>query len=197
MQKEFDWKKFKNEKIAVHCKTEEEAKDFCRKMHERGMRWRDGECHLNTFWDDYKEKTCYTSCGGYTSYNFYEKNNYTILEWSDYMRKEFAKSDLEDGMIVEYRNGKRRLLINNMLIGKDGFYHLNNYSKELKEISLNSKERDIVKVFKVDSTSTLEYIFDDESLELIWERNKTKRMTIEEMRKKLEEFTGEKIEIKL
>ena len=44
MQKEFDWDKFKNEsnKIVVHCRTEEEAKDFCRKMHEQGMRWRDG-----------------------------------------------------------------------------------------------------------------------------------------------------------
>lgn len=37
MQK-FDWGKFRNEKIAVHCKTEEEAKDFCQKMHEQGVK---------------------------------------------------------------------------------------------------------------------------------------------------------------
>lgn len=37
-----NWDEFKNaeKKIAVHCKTEEEAKDFCRKMHEHGMKWR-------------------------------------------------------------------------------------------------------------------------------------------------------------
>ena len=39
--KEFNWSEFKdtNNIIAVHCKTEEEAKDFCKQMHEHGMRW--------------------------------------------------------------------------------------------------------------------------------------------------------------
>lgn len=38
-------------------------------------------------------------------------------------------------------------------------------------------------------------IFDKNNLELIWERTETKSMTTEEMRKKLEELTGEKIEV--
>lgn len=33
------------------------------------------------------------------------------------------------------------------------------------------------------------------NLELIWERTETKKMTIEEMRQKLEELTGEEIEV--
>lgn len=39
--KEFNWEEFKdkNNKIAVHCKTEEEAKDFCNQMYEHGMKW--------------------------------------------------------------------------------------------------------------------------------------------------------------
>ena len=41
----FNWDEFKDadNKIAVHCKTEEEAKDFCKRMYEHGMKWRDGE----------------------------------------------------------------------------------------------------------------------------------------------------------
>ena len=40
--KKFNWDEFKNKdnKIAMHCKTEEEAKDFCKQMHEHGMKWR-------------------------------------------------------------------------------------------------------------------------------------------------------------
>lgn len=30
----------------VHCKTEEEAKDFCKQMHEHGMKWCNGESYL-------------------------------------------------------------------------------------------------------------------------------------------------------
>lgn len=44
----FNWDEFKNEenKIAVHCKTEIEAENFCRKMHKHGMRWCDYESFL-------------------------------------------------------------------------------------------------------------------------------------------------------
>ena len=36
---------------------------------------------------------------------------------------------------------------------------------------------------------------DEENLELIWERKEPKKMTVEEMRQKLEELTGEEIEV--
>ena len=35
----------------------------------------------------------------------------------------------------------------------------------------------------------------DVNLELIWERKEPKKMTVEEMRQKLEELTGEEIEV--
>lgn len=194
--KEFNWEEFKdkNNKIAVHCKTEEEAKDFCNQMYEHGMKWKDSDSYLGiTYWDRYRDKTCYNNHGGYNSYGYYEKEKYKILEWSDYMKKEFTKSDLKDGMVVAYANGERRLVLNNFLIGKDGYFDLSNYSENLKDI--NSSDRDIVRVFKIKIVTTLDYIFRTENLELIWERTETKRMTAEEMRQKLEELTGEKIEV--
>ena len=45
---EFNWEEFKaSDKIAVHCKTEEEAIDFCNQMHEHGMEWNNGESYLD------------------------------------------------------------------------------------------------------------------------------------------------------
>ena len=94
--KKFNWEEFKdvNNRIAVHCKTHEEAKDFCKQMHKQGMtgagEW---DYSSNTFWDYYRNNTCYGNHGTYgTTYHFNE-HSYTILEWSDYMKKEFTNYD--------------------------------------------------------------------------------------------------------
>lgn len=110
------------------------------------------------------------------------------------MKEEFTKADLKDGMIVEYRDGRRMLVVNNFLIGKgkEGYYNLNYYSENMK--NKDSSDRDIMRAFKIDTNTVLDYIFSTESLELIWERKEVKKMTVKEMQRKLEELTGEKIE---
>lgn len=192
--KKFDWGKFKTENIAVHCKTEEEAKDFCKKMHEQGMKWNgDGNSFLEeTKYRTFQEKTCYSGTGCFCPYDYYKKNKYTILEWSDYMQKEFTKADLEDGMVVEHRDGDRAIILDGRAIGT-GFLELNCLTDDLM-YDLDS-ENDIVKVFKSKKCDNKRNLFNDKNLELIWERTETKHMTAEEMRQKLEELTGEKIEI--
>lgn len=193
--KQFNWEEFLDNKIAVHCKTEEEAKDFCKQMHEHGLKWgKSKKSYIEkTNWHVLKEKTCYTNYGSYSEKDYYIENDFEILEWSDYMKKEFTKADLKDGMVVAYANGQRRLVLNNFLIGKDGYFDLSNYSEKMKD--KNSSDRDIVRVFKINIVTTLDRIFHTENLELIWERTKTKHMTPEEMRQKLEELTEEKIEV--
>lgn len=197
--KKFNWEefKYKNNKIAVHCKTEEEAKDFCNQMHEHGMKWGDGDSYLeNINYNKYLGKTCYSNSCLYGGYDFYEQIGYTILEWSDYMKvgnKEFTKADLKDGMVVEYKNGKRRLVIANMLIGEDGFLTLDSFRENLENIKF--MDHTIVKIFKIKEAMTFNYILDDDNLKLIWEHIEVKHMTVDEMREKLEELTGEKIEI--
>ncbi len=92
---EFDWELFKDKsnKIAVHCKTEEEAKDFCRQMHEHGMEWLSGNSYLEyTNFDVYKEETCYGGRGKYYNRKWYENRKYKILEYADYFTKEKQKS---------------------------------------------------------------------------------------------------------
>lgn len=197
--KKFNWDEFKNKdnKIAVNCKTEEEAKDFCRQMHEHGMKWCTGKSYMEkTNYEECKGETCYYGKGEYSSRDFAEKYNYKILEWSDYMQKEFTKADLRDGMVVEYRSKSygRRLVIGDMLIGAEGSNRLIYYNEDLIDAT-GDKDFDIMRIYKIQHVSRFNEILLYSNLELIWERKESKKMTVEEMRQKLEELTGEEIEV--
>lgn len=196
--KKFNWDEFKDadNKIAVHCKTEEEAVDFCKQMHEQGMKWRGEYSYLDyTNYYIYAESTCYTAEGKYCHENYYKKRGYTILEWSDYMQKEFTKADLEDGMVVGQRDGNMYLVLAGKAVRKGGCNYIDGYTDDLKWEGYTGG--DIVKVYRItpESLGCIEDVFIKNNLELIWERTETKKMTIEEMRQKLEELTGEEIEV--
>ena len=92
----FNWEEFiSNDKIAVHCATEEQAKDFCRQMHEHGFEWADGQSYsTKTCWDINKYNICYTGRGTYSNLEYFENNNYTILEWSDYQKENSMNLEL-------------------------------------------------------------------------------------------------------
>lgn len=193
--RKFNWDEFKEVKFAVHCKTEEEAKDFCRQMYKHGMVWGSGNSYLScTHYEKYKDKTCYDGQGLYQSYDHFKKYRYEILEWSDYMDKEFTKADLEDGMVVEYNDNYfgKRLVVGGFLIGEDGYVDLGDYNENLKSVV---SDLEIVRVYKIKCMGKISSIMEDHNLELIWEREKPKKMTVEEMRQKLEELTGEEIEV--
>ena len=195
--KKFNWDEFKNKdnKIAVNCKTEEEAKDFCKRMHEHGMKWCTGKSYMEkTNYEECKGETCYVGPGMFSSYWYYNSEGYKILEWSDYMQKKFTKADLKDGMVVEYNDNSfgKRLVVGDFLIGEDGYADLGDYNESLKSVV---SDLEIVRVYKIKCMGKISSIMYDVNLELIWERKEPKKMTIEEMRKKLEELTGEEIEV--
>lgn len=196
--KKINWDEFKNKdnKIAVNCKTKEEAKDFCRQMHGQGMKWRNGESYLkNTNYGMCNEGTCYYGDGEWSSLDIAEKYNYKILEWSDYMQKGFTKADLEDGMVVEQRDGSMYLVLAGKAVRKGRCNHIDGYTDDLKWEGYTGG--DIVKVYRItpESLGCIEDVFIKSNFELIWERTESKKMTVEEMRKKLEELTGEQIEV--
>lgn len=198
--KKFNWDEFKNKdnKIAVHCKTEEEAKDFCERMHEQGMKWCSGESYLKeTNYKFCEEEICYIK-GEFSPYQYYKSNGYEILEWSDYMQKEFTKADLRDGMVVEQRNGNMYLVLAGKAVRKGRCNRIDGYTDDLKwEGRTGYTGGDIVKVYRITpgSLGCIEEVFVKSNLELIWERKEPKKMTVEEMRQKLEELTGEEIEV--
>ena len=167
----FDWDKFKNEnsKIAVHCKTEKEANQFCKQMEEHGMIWINGRSYSENNWTDYKENTCYSAFRCYSSLEYYKSDeDYTILEWSDYM--DFTLSDLESGMTIELRDGERFIVVNEICYSLNGEYiTLGSYDDNLKS-RLGVLSCDIVKVYDTRNTpGRLNYIFDKvEQYELLY-----------------------------
>lgn len=106
--------------------------------------------------------------------------------------KKFTKKDLKPGMVVEYKDGKRRVVLNDKILGKEGFNCLDSYTEELKNEWANL---DIEKVYE-SKANLIDNIFKDKYLELIWEREEVQFMTATQMAVKLEELTGKRTEVK-
>ena len=111
------------------------------------------------------------------------------------MQKEFTKADLKDGMVVEEQRGVMGVVLRDRILYEDGWDSLISWEEDLRSNSLDGF--DIVKIYKIriESIYELSDTLDIENLELIWKRTETKHMTAKEMRQKLEELTGEKIEV--
>lgn len=99
--------------------------------------------------------------------------------------KKFTKSDLKDGMVVEYRNGKRRVVLNQCFCGIYEFGYFTDYDDDLiSEINT----LDIVKVFEGRCCS-IESLLKTPG-KLIWERKEepiTKDVSLEEINTLLKE----------
>lgn len=112
--------------------------------------------------------------------------------WSDAMlelveEKQFTKANLKPGMVVEYRNGGRRLFMNDTFMGFDGWMPVDDYSNDLVETRCGDYDLDIVKVYTTNA-KMLDRAFKDDYLTLIWERKEeeiVKEMSVEEIEKEL------------
>ena len=80
---EFNWEDFKNNKIAVRCKTEEEAKKFIRQCYKHGLKWYYGN-ENTTHWKDVSGTICYECDNEYIYYgNFNWKLNEIVVEYKE------------------------------------------------------------------------------------------------------------------
>lgn len=86
------------------------------------------------------------------------------------------KSELKSGMIVELRNGDRLLVVNNIIIGEDGFDLLDdNYLEDFKNKTVH--ELDIIKVFKEHKRyghGFINGLLNSEDDDIIWKGNNEK-----------------------
>lgn len=71
--------------FVMHCKTEEEAKEFCKFLHKCGRKWYSGDSYDKiTNFNEYKSNTIYFFNEGL--YGELEYNaDYTILEFDDFI----------------------------------------------------------------------------------------------------------------
>ena len=72
------------EKLAIHCKTEEQAIKLLKEFDKIDKKWASGNSYLEVnCWNEYEEDTCYSNSNGYTFINWYKKNNYKIYDFED------------------------------------------------------------------------------------------------------------------
>ena len=191
----FNWEGFKNGKIAVHCDTEEKAKDFVKKCYKYGIKWL---CEANddaTFWEKYENDTFYF--GGFNLH----MANISILSYGNYADVEDEivfeweltpfYPELKEGMIIECRNGDRYLLRNvrgDLILSANKGWVEYVYDNNFIDIGEDAKafngDYDIMKIYE-SKAYVLEDLFDDNYLECIWERKEPKKMTLEQISKAL------------
>lgn len=203
MKEFFDWNFFcdKNNNVAVHCKTEEEAKDFCKQMDLHGLKWYDDESYVNnTAYNIYKCDSCYANNGMvYSKEDIIYCYGYSpvVLEWSDYMIKS-PKNILELGYVVELRNKRWYIFLP---CEKGCAFVKSCYDPidfKCYDYELNCKENDCLDVMKIygyaNNPIDILYI-SPEGRSLLWERKERPeiKMTVDEMKQRLEEILNAKI----
>lgn len=172
-------------KYVMHCKTEKEAIDFCKYLYSIGKRWNNVTSYLNnTEWDKYGTDTVYLFNSDLVSSIYYAKRqNYTILEWSDFMNKEFTKANVKTGDVVKFRCGELGIVngvFETIITQNGGWIDLKNTRNDLG--NLYSKEWDIVAVRRPKSKEDCRFkAFELKYGTLVYERKEVEEMTLAEV----------------
>ena len=177
--------------MIIKCNSKEEAQEFIKEAYKQGFKWVN---HI----DGCEEKTCW--CTGFSGIYYYLESNKIKWNFMDYENesidystlkekiKTMTKSDLKNGMVVELRNGKRFLIVNDFGIGKDSCIYLDGffgYDENLYNV-IGDSTFDITKIYKTVG-HTFKTLFDNESLSLIWGR--------EEKEEREEIKVGDKVKV--
>lgn len=176
----------------MHCKTEEEDRSFREYLHSVGRKWSSGNSYLTkTYWNVNREYTCYRfNSDEYGDIHYYRRTDYTILEWSDFMKKTFTKADLRNGDVVKKRNGEVEIVFvetGTLICKRYGFNRLSDFNDDLT-YSGWSDSNDIVAVRRPTETHHCRFdAFDHEVGELVYDREaeEVEEMTLEEVCKAL------------
>lgn len=182
-------------KYVMHCKTEEEAKDFCRVLHEAGRCWKNllggnnGIYLGNTHWRSYAHDTCYVFNEGlFGGEKYLRDKQYTILEWSDFMNKEFTRDDIKVGDILMTRAGEVQLVIDTthgIRVTDSNIVFNRCISSDLCHL-YGDESYDIVAIRRFNNPSSISFDAFEKNLgRLVYEREETVEMTLEEVCKAL------------
>jgi hypothetical protein len=104
--------------------------------------------------------------------------------------KDFTKSDLENSMVVECRNGEKYIVIDDKIISTIGYNCLSNYNEDLTTI-LSTYKNENITVFKeghskydIMKVYNKVLCIDFNTLQLLWERSEVKEVTMAEVEEK-------------
>lgn len=182
--------------IIVDIRKVQNLQPFVNRLVGSGYKWSSNNA-INL--EDFKGKECvyidtFRKELTYSSYSFAKDTGARtylckIITLNEYM-KNFSKEDLKPGMVVEYANKVKHLVveINNEinLMGSDSFNRLSYYEDDL---TIADKESDPVtatnwridKVYIPVSMLSLKNMLDERFLLILWERPKEIILTMQEI----------------
>lgn len=95
----FDWDKFKTDKIAVNCETQEEYDKFIEMCTSRGLLFITGNHDVSGFWSNNKTCIGYSFIGndwlGYAKCEFYVRNSWQVVKFKDAFTPDNCKVDVK------------------------------------------------------------------------------------------------------
>jgi hypothetical protein len=180
----FDIDKYNGDYV-MHCKTEIEAIDFCNYLNIiRKRNCLRSKYNGGILWALYRDQLAINfNKGCQSNLSYYLKNNYTILEWEDFMNSTFTKADLKTGDVVKQRNGLVGIVNRdlNMMTTKDGWLDLDNISDDLKSVFCH-EAFDIVAVRRPEEKGDCQFkAIENEFGALVYERKEIEEMTLEQV----------------
>lgn len=95
--------------VAIHCATEEEAKQVCNLTHQLGWKWCGAlSYYAKKYWNIYKENTCYNFYEGYyANKQFYLDKGYRI-ESTQWFLDNFTSKEEKPNVFVYIRGNEER-----------------------------------------------------------------------------------------
>lgn len=185
-------------KVDVSGLTHQEREELQKKLFEHGVRWGDGSRDIETCSDFnfISQGMTLTHLSSNIRY-YFEDKPYTEIKIESLQEilgmkpKQFAKSELKDGMVVLLRgHNDRHVVINNRLVAYDGWMDLDSYDNNLLEKDVPDNQFDVVEVFEVISLSNL--AINQWQLKSIWKREEKSQtqLEIEAIQKQVNELNA-------
>lgn len=203
--KKFDLKLYPMKGVAMHCKTELQARIFCNYLDSQGLTWINSERYTeDNCFEIYQDKTLYYFNEGTLDKltEKVEEDTYVLefedFDWSD-QKDSFIKEELKNGDIVETKNKLLYLVLNGFLIGDYDYLNLGLYNDNLIfTVPAENPNYDIEKIYKVKTdkkpfniTKLLD-INNTNNYQLVWERSKP---PVDLTKSQIEELLGYSINI--
>lgn len=127
----------------------------------------------------------YTLEGVFDSSSYFKQGWYFCDSMLEPVSVGFTKADLKTGMVVECRDGSRRLVVGEKFMGQASWTEFGNYTDDLK--NRIKSDFDINMVYESNGNK-FNTVFEDRYLTIIWKREEEpehKEMTVEEIEKEL------------
>jgi hypothetical protein len=205
----FDFNYYKYKKIAINCKSKNQAKKFCKLAHKNGFDWCNGDSCYTEIPYEYSENTCYffedalddplaiENSLSVTDMSRAINDQYDIVEFTDIIagkydrrKKMFTKKDLRNGDYVKCRNGKNHIYVEvdgqGYFVNDRGYNFIHSYDDNLTVTCCT--DWDVVEVRRTNICGINDAFASCHEQNIVYKRSEQKLwngMTYEEAHRKL------------